>query len=118
MNYTKTSDLREQTARYWAGFVHARGDVDVTRVHAFQALMLAKENNLSNLSDEEVTLAYGGPGWAPAPVCVECGIREDTNVIFGALNMFSLCSGCIQTANTMVTSPVQKRSLFSFLKGN
>ena len=117
MNYTKTSDLREQTVRYWAGFVHARGDVDVTRVHAFQALVLAKNGNLSSLTDEEVTTAYGSPGWAPAPVCLECGIREDTNITFGSANTFSLCATCIQSANTMATSPVQKRSFFSLFKG-
>lgn len=118
MNQIKTSDLREQTVRYWANFVHARGEVDVARVHAFQSLMLSKGDDLSDLSDEEVTKAYGSPGWVPAPVCLECGAREDTNIVFGTSNTFSLCAACLQTANSMVTSPAQKRSFFSFFKGN
>jgi hypothetical protein len=124
MKQAITSDLREQTALYWAGFVHARGDVDVARVHAFQAL--ARGRDLSSLTDDEVTAAYGGRGWAPAPACWECGGRDDANVTFGQPtvggDLFALCGGCVDAAKALATPAVQaapapKRSFFSRLKG-
>ena len=69
MKQATTSALREQTVRYWAGFVHARNDVDIARVHACQALL--RDRDLSTLTDDEVTAAYGGRGWAPAPACCD-----------------------------------------------
>ena len=125
MKQNPTSELREQTARYWAEFVHARGDVDVARVHAFQALL--RERDPSSLTDDEVTAAYGGRGWAPAPACWECGGRDDMNVTFGQPtsggDLFSLCAGCVDAAKAMTTpaavetAPAPKRSFFSRLKG-
>jgi len=123
MKQNPTSELREATALYWAGFAHARGDVDVSRVHRFQAL--ARERDLTTLTDDEVTAAYGGRGWAPAPACWECGGRDDANVTFGAPagggELFSLCAGCVDAAKAMTTpaeaAPAPKRSFFSRLKG-
>jgi hypothetical protein len=99
MRQTDTSTLRESTIRYWAGFIHARGSVDVARVHAFQALM-REHPDLSAVTDDQVTEAYGGRGWVPAPVCYECGARDDTNVQFGPVHDVALCAGCIAQANT------------------
>lgn len=124
MKRSPTSELREQTAHYWAGFAHARGDVDVARVHAFQAL--ARDRDLTTLTDDEVTAAYGGRGWAPAPSCWECGARDDSNVTFGAPaaggELFALCAGCADAAKAMnppagEPAPAPKRSFFSRLKG-
>jgi hypothetical protein len=125
MRQTITSDLREQTVRYWAGFAHARGHVDVARVHAFQAL--ARDRDLTTLTDDEVTEAYGGRGWAPAPACWECGGRDDANVTFGTPagggELFALCAGCVDAAKAMTTpaaveaAPAPKRSFFSRFKG-
>jgi hypothetical protein len=124
MNFIKTSDLREHTVRYWAGFVHARGEIDVARVHAFQDLLRKYENRLDSLTDNDISIAYGSQGWVPTPSCCECGVREDTNIKFGLPttggDLISLCSGCIQKANEMLTSATvtPKRSIFSFFKGN
>lgn len=126
MKQAPTSDLREQTARYWAGFVHARGDVDVARVHAFQALVRDRADDLSDLTDDEVSDAYGGRGWAPAPACWECSGRDDSNVTFGQPtgggDLFALCAGCVDAAKALTTPAVQaepapKRSFFSRFKG-
>lgn len=120
MKHNTTYDLREKTVLYWANFVHARGDIDVARVHAFQTMV--RERDLTTLTDDEVTEAYGGRGWAPAPSCWECGVREDTNVTFGVSasngEMFSLCVKCIDAAKAMNTiePPVQKQSFFSRFK--
>jgi hypothetical protein len=125
MKQNPTSELREATARYWAGFAHARGDVDVARVHAFQAL--ARDRDLATLSDDEVSAAYGGRGWAPAPACWECGGRDDSNVTFGTPasggELFALCAACVDAAKAMTApgtaqaAPAPKRSFFSRLKG-
>lgn len=127
MKQAPTSDLREQTVRYWAGFVHARGDVDISRVHAFQALLRTCGDSLAGLTDDEVTSAYGGPGWAPSPSCWECGGREGANVTFGQQassgELFALCPGCVDAARAMTTpaavnsAPAPKPSFFSRLKG-
>jgi hypothetical protein len=126
MKQNPTSELREQTALYWAGFAHARGDVDVARVHAFQDL--ARDRDLKTLTDDEVSQAYGGRGWAPSPACWECGGRDDANVTFGQPtaggDLFALCGGCVDAAKAMTTpaapveaAPAPKRSFFSRLKG-
>ena len=126
MKQNPTSELREATARYWAGFAHARGEVDVARVHAFQAL--ARDRDLATLTDDEVSQAYGGRGWAPAPACWECGGRDDANVTFGQPtaggDLFALCALCVDAAKAMATpaapveAPAPKRSFFSrFTKG-
>lgn len=124
MKQVPTSDLREQTVRYWAGFVHARGAIDVARVHAFQAML--RDRDLTTLTDDEVSAAYGGPGWAPSPSCWECGGREGANVTFGQQassgELFALCPGCVDAARAMTTpaavnsAPAPKRSFFSRLK--
>ena len=125
MRHTITSHLREHTARYWAGFTHARGELDVGRVHAFQSLL--RERDAATLTDDEVTAAYGGRGWAPAPACWECGGRDDANVTFGAPansgELFALCAQCIDAAKALSAPAVAvapltpKRSLFSRLTG-
>lgn len=127
MKQATTSDLREQTVRYWAGFVHARGDVDISRVHAFQALLRTRGDSLAGLTDDEVTSAYGGPGWAPSPSCWECGGREGANVTFGQPasggELFALCGVCVAAAQSLTAAaapasvPAPKRSFFSRLKG-
>lgn len=120
MKQTLTSDLREQTARYWAGFVHARSEIDIARVHAFQALL--RDADPSTLTDDQVTEAYGGRGWAPAPACWECGGRDDRNVTFGEPasggELFALCVACVDAAKAMnaepaAPQPAAKRSFFS-----
>jgi hypothetical protein len=126
MKQSPTAELREQTARYWAGFSHARGEVDVARVHAFQDLLRKRAGNLSGLTDDEVSDAYGGRGWAPSPACWECGGRDDSNVTFGhpasGGELFALCAGCVDAAKALTVPAVQaapaaKRAIFSFLKG-
>lgn len=110
--------LRLQTIRYWAGFVHARTAADVARVHAFQALVREHED-LSAVTDDQVTEAYGGRGWAPTPVCIECGARDDSNVLFGPDDV-SLCKQCIAAAAALVSPPVEPapaKSFFSRLLG-
>jgi hypothetical protein len=98
MKQFDTSALREATIRYWANFVHARAAQDVQRVHAFQTL--ARDNeDLAAVTDDQITEAYGGRGWAPAPACYECGARSDANVAFGAQHDISLCPVCISMAD-------------------
>lgn len=82
MKQNDTSALRIATISYWATFAHARHEVDVARVHAFQALVRDAEEK-GPATDDQVTKAYGGRGWAPAPTCRECGARDDNNVLFG-----------------------------------
>lgn len=101
MKQNDTSALRQATIHYWSTFYHARHAVDVQRVHAFQAL--ARDNeDLSVVTDDQVTEAYGGRGWAPAPSCYECGARSDNNVLFGREHDISLCAPCIAEATTLV----------------
>jgi hypothetical protein len=124
MKQFPTSHLREQTVLYWANFVHARSPVDVKRVHSFQTLMRDLNGDLSKLTDADVSLAYGGKGWVPAPSCWECGVREDTNITFGEPTgngeLFCLCVTCLDTAQKLnqPVEPPPKKSFFSRLKGN
>jgi hypothetical protein len=118
MKQNDTNALRIATISYWAAFAHARHEVDVARVHAFQAL--ARDNeDLTAITDDQVTGAYGGRGWAPAPVCYECGARDDDdNVLFGPNHDFSLCMTCIVSASGLIAgAPIKpvKPSLFTRL---
>ena len=114
MKQLSTADLRVRTVDHWAGFVHARGEQDVARVHAFQALRRAKPEG--GFTDDEVTAAYGGRGWAPTPSCVECGARDDSNVLFGPNHDISLCVACVVTAAGLTAAPTpDKPGLFSRL---
>ena len=97
MKQTDTSALRAATIRYWAGFVHARAAQDVQRVHAFQTLQRDNED-LAQVTDDQITEAYGGRGWVPVPVCYECGARSDANVLFGPTHDISLCPACVTAA--------------------
>ena len=104
MKQINTRALRETTVRHWASFYHARHEVDVQRVHAFQAL--TRENaDLSLVTDDQVTEAYGGRGWAPTPTCYECGARSDANVLFGGGHDISLCQACIDRAKALTVEP-------------
>lgn len=118
MKQNDTSALRQATIRYWSTFYHARHAVDVQRVHAFQALVRDNED-ISVVTDDQVTEAYGGPGWAPAPVCYECGARSDANVLFGEAHDISLCSACIDKARALNTVAPAAANLFTrlFRKG-
>jgi hypothetical protein len=98
MKQNSTSTLRAATVTYWSTFNHARHEADVARVHAFQALVRDAED-LGAITDDRVTEAYGGRGWAPAPVCCECGARDDSNVLFGPAHELSLCATCVAKAN-------------------
>jgi hypothetical protein len=113
MKQYNTADLRLQTINYWATFTHARNEVDVARVHAFQALVRENED-LSILTDKEVSEAYGGRGWAPIPVCIECGAREDTNVLFGEKEV-PVCLECLTKA---VSFDKPKKNFLTRLLGN
>jgi hypothetical protein len=97
MKQIDTSSQREATIRHWAGFVHARSEHDIKRVHAFQQLMREHED-LTAVSDDQVSQAYGGRGWVPVPVCYECGARNDYNVQFGAAHDVALCGPCLSAA--------------------
>lgn len=97
MKQTDTSALRAATIRYWAGYVHARAAQDVQRVHAFQTLQRDNED-LAQVTDDQITEAYGGRGWAPVPACYECGARSDANVMFGQEHDISLCLACVTAA--------------------
>ena len=97
MKQNDTSALRVATINYWANFGHASHEVDVTRVHAFQALVRNTENQ-DTITDDQVTEAYGGRGWAPAPVCYECGARDDRNVLMGPALDISMCGPCLSKA--------------------
>jgi len=116
MKQNDTSALRQATIRYWSTFYHARHAVDVQRVHAFQALVRDNED-ISVVTDDQVTEAYGGRGWAPAPACYECGARSDANVVFGGAGDISLCAACIAQASAL-TAPA-KTGIFTrlFRKG-
>jgi hypothetical protein len=108
MKQNDTSALRIATISYWATFAHARHEVDVARVHAFQALVRDAEEK-GPATDDQVTGAYGGRGWAPAPTCHECGARDDNNVLFGPAHDISLCGPCLSEACALsfgVTPPV------------
>lgn len=104
MKQYDNSALRATTIKYWAGFVHAREQHDVKRVHAFQALK--RQGDLSKISDNDVSAAYGGRGWAPTPACYECGARDDGNVLFGPTLDVSLCAACIASADALTTPHV------------
>jgi hypothetical protein len=114
MKQNDTSALRAATVRYWAGFAHARAAQDVLRVHAFQALQRDNED-LSQVTDDQITEAYGGRGWAPAPSCYECGARSDANVLLGSEADISLCPACIDKAKALTAAPAQKTNLFTRL---
>ena len=116
MKQTYTGSLRDATINYWANFVHARAEQDVARVHAFQALLRAAEAG-ADITDDQITEAYGGRGWAPTPVCYECGARSDSNVLFGPEHDISLCPACIDKAAAFRALP--KTNLFTrlFRKG-
>ena len=119
MKQTDTSALRAATVHYWANFVHARVAQDVQRVHAFQTLRRDNED-LSQVTDDQITEAYGGRGWAPTPTCYECGARSDSNVLFGPEHDISLCAKCISLADAHDTyEPPAKPNLFTrlFRKG-
>jgi hypothetical protein len=116
MRQTTTAALRLRTIAYWASFAHARGDVDVARVHAFQAIV-RETPDLATVTDDEVSAAYGGRGWAPTPVCYECGARDDSNVLFGPEKDVSLCAECILKADGFNVVPAPKKSLFERLIG-
>ena len=105
MKQFDTSALRAATIRYWVGFAHARAAQDVQRVHAFQTLQRDNED-LAQVTDDQITEAYGGRGWAPTPVCHECGARSDSNVLFGAEHDLSLCQTCIDKAKALIDAPV------------
>ena len=105
MKQTDTSAMREATIRHWANFVHARAAQDVQRVHAFQTLQRDHED-LGQVTDDQVTEAYGGRGWLPVPVCYECGARSDDNVLFGAAHDISICPDCIDKAKAFIDAPV------------
>ena len=117
MKQISTAALRQQTITYWASFSHARAQVDVARVHAFQT-MLRENPDTSTVTDAQVTEAYGGRGWAPVPVCIECGAREDSNVLFGPDPGVPVCRACISAASALNAAPAPKKSFFSRLIGN
>lgn len=117
MKQNNTSALRAATITYWANFGHARHEVDVARVHAFQALVRNTENQ-DTITDDQVTEAYGGRGWAPVPPCYECGARDDSNVLFGPSHDVSLCATCIALAgglNVYEPPTKPKTSIFTRL---
>ena len=116
MKQFDTSALRAATINYWANFAHARAAQDVQRVHAFQAIRRDNED-LAQVSDNAITEAYGGRGWAPTPTCYECGARSDANVLFGPDADLSLCQTCIDKAAAFRALP--KPNLFTrlFRKG-
>lgn len=119
MKQITNTGLRVQTIKHWAAFVHARGDTDVARVHAFQAI-LREHADLTEVTDDQITEAYGGRGWAPVPACYECGARDDTNVLFGAKSDVSLCAACVSAAHALNTPPAAapvRKSFFSRLTG-
>lgn len=114
MKQNDTSALRQATIHYWSTFYHARHAMDVQRVHAFQTL--ARDNeDLSQVTDDQITEAYGGRGWAPAPSCYECGARSDANVLLGSEADISLCPACIDKAKALTIAPAKKTNLFTRL---
>jgi hypothetical protein len=123
MKQTSTAPLRVKTIEHWASFTHARGEADVARVHAFQAIV-REHADLDLVTDDQITAAYGGRGWAPVPACIECGARDDRNVLFGP-DEVSVCGRCLSDACALSfgvppaapAAPAPKRNLFSRLLG-
>ena len=114
MKQNDNSELRKSTVRYWAAFTHPGTELDIARVYAFREL------DPETATDDEVSAAYGGRGWAPTPVCIECGARDDGNVLLGPKHEISLCVLCITRADSMspAPEPAPKKSFFSRLIGN
>lgn len=107
MKQHDTTELRLKTIAFWAGFRHPSNERDIARVYAFREL------DPQTATDADVTAAYGDAGWAPVPVCVECGLRDDKTVTFGLENTVALCPSCIADAAKLAP----KKSLFSRLIG-
>jgi hypothetical protein len=92
-------DLTEQRAKtiaFWSTYSYAGTEADISRVYAFRELDPATATN------EDVTRAYGGPGWAHVEPCAECGSEARRVRIGGVV----LCESCIAHADALLTPPV------------
>ncbi len=95
----------KKTVEWWQGNVYATHG-DILRVEAFRKL------DPNTATHEEVSLAYGGNGWANLNPCVECGDVEHPHVAF---NKVEVCAPCVQKAASLV-APAPKQSRFSWFK--
>lgn len=110
------TEQRSKTISFWSGFSYPNTEQDIARVYAFREL------DPETATNEDVTKAYGGPGWAHIEPCAECG-SESQRVEIGCV---VLCVNCINQAAAMFITNQQeppapaaqpKKSLFSRLTG-
>lgn len=105
-------DLTEQRAKtiaFWSGYSYPGNPIDIARVEAFRELDLATATN------EDVTRAYGGPGWAHVEPCAECGAEGQRIKIGGVV----ICEGCISQAASLFLpgEPAPKKGFFTRILG-
>lgn len=83
------AELRAKTIAHWAGFRYPNNELDIARVYAFRELDPATATN------DDVTRAYGGDGWATSAACQECGSHTNPRVqIAGSV----VCTECMAKA--------------------
>jgi hypothetical protein len=100
----------KKTVVWWQGNVYATHD-DIFRVEAFRKL------DPDTATHGEVSLAYGGNGWANLNPCVECGDVEMPHI---KMNTVEVCVGCIAEAADIAfpkePAESKKKSIFQFWK--
>lgn len=105
---TDLTDLRKKTIAFWSTYSYPGNPLDISRVYAFREL------DLETATNEQVSAAYGGDGWAPQTPCAECGMEAGVE-----LGGICFCSSCLQTANALLNVTPTNVSIFSrlFSKG-
>lgn len=104
------AELRAKTIAHWAGFSYPGNERDIARVYAFRELDPATATN------DDVTRAYGGDGWATSAACQECGSHTNPRVEIGGA---VICTSCMAKAIALhqPTEPEAKPGIIARLFG-
>ena len=101
------AELRAQTIAHWAGFKYPGNPTDIARVYAFREL------DPETATNDDVTRAYGGDGWAKSAACKECGSHTNPRVEIASV---VICVECMADAIEL-HKPEAKPGFFSRLFG-
>ena len=99
----------KKTVEWWQNHTYATHS-DIGRVERFRKL------NADTATYDEVTVAYGGTGWAQHKPCAECGDVEMDHVLIGNVEV---CASCVDAAVDLCfpkAPELPKQSIFKFWK--